>query len=121
MRNRTLQCSPKPALQKACYHITSRKQIFPYRRIFTNDQMFVSKTGKVIISSPAIGSHNTSWFNGLFYCTFNVFGRSIGNAVETTEYPTEEACRAALNMIDGDGLPPSWDFLRATIAKATQP
>lgn len=30
-----------------------------------------------------------------------------------------ECVKAALNMIDGDGLPPNWDMLRAAIAKAT--
>lgn len=30
------------------------------------------------------------------------------------------ACvRASLNMVEGDGLPPDWDFLRQTLAKAS--
>lgn len=29
-----------------------------------------------------------------------------------------DCVKAALNMIDGDGLPPNWDLLRAALAKA---
>lgn len=29
-----------------------------------------------------------------------------------------EALEAALNMVDGDGLPPDWDMLRAVVRKA---
>lgn len=29
-----------------------------------------------------------------------------------------DACKSALNMINGDGHPPNWDLLRAAIAKA---
>ena len=32
------------------------------------------------------------------------------------------ACvRAALNMVDGDGAPPDWDFLRRTLASVDKP
>lgn len=29
------------------------------------------------------------------------------------------ACRAALNMVDGDGAPPNWNTLRAAVSLAT--
>lgn len=28
-------------------------------------------------------------------------------------------CKAAINMVDGNGAPPDWDWLRSVIAKAT--
>lgn len=32
-----------------------------------------------------------------------------------------ECVKAALNMVDGDGMPPNWDWLRATVKSAGQP
>lgn len=29
-----------------------------------------------------------------------------------------EAVEAALNMVDGDGMPPNWDWLRSVVSKA---
>jgi hypothetical protein len=83
MRNRTLQGSLKPSFQNACYQITSRKQIFTYHRIFPNDLMFISSSGKVVISTPSISSNDASRFNCFFHCKFKAFCGSIRNASKT--------------------------------------
>lgn len=68
--------------------------------------------------------------------TIDGSARCIGEAFEVVDHgvrvPAEanarlwaaapmllEACRATMSMVEGDGMPPDWDFIRAAIAAAS--
>lgn len=53
--------------------------------------------------------------NALYIAVDKSVADSVNNMVRARVEELESGIRAALNMVDGDGLPPNWDALRELV------